>query len=104
MRFHVTVTPDPDEPERLTPQDVVWGLAWLREHEERGILTAVEEWEQPDSTITGGYMIAEVEDRAALDALLATYPLRFTVTMQVHRLARRGEGFENLAARVRAAR
>jgi muconolactone delta-isomerase len=100
MRFHVTVTPDADEPERLTPRDVADGVGWLRGHEADGTLTAVEEWEQPDGTVTGGYMIADVPDRAALDDLLATYPLRHTVTMEVHRLAARNEGFDALAVKV----
>jgi hypothetical protein len=102
MRFHIAVTPDEDEETRQTSQNVADGVAWLRQREADGVFEAVEEWEQPSGLITGGYVIGTYPDRAALDADWATYPLRDTVTLDVHMLAPRNVGFDGLADRVAA--
>lgn len=104
----VLVYPHPDEAERTSPERVRDGLTWLHHHADRGTLTAVEAWEEkkdgvPTGVITGGYMIVEVPDRAALDALLGTYPMLPTIDVDVRRLHDLDGGFAGLADRTRAA-
>lgn len=88
MRFHVLVTPVADEAARVTREQALSGLQWLRTKRAAGVLTAAEAWPQ-----TGGYMIAEVPDRAALGALLATYPLIDTINVDIHEAIPLDAGF-----------
>jgi hypothetical protein len=95
MRFHILVTPIANESAILTREQAEAGLAWLHAKLADGTLTAAEAWPQ-----TGGYMIAEVSSLDALNDLLATYPLRHTVILEVNVAIPLDDGFAVLFAAI----
>jgi hypothetical protein len=90
VRFHIVVTPAPDEAERVVSQQVDAGLDWLYAH------TVVFE-PFPE---TGGYMIIETDSRASLDAMLREYPLNDTVSYEIRELVSVEVGFGVLRAAI----
>lgn len=100
----ILVDPHPDEAERISIELADAGEEWLKRGIAEGYLTDANSYANADGTPrTGGYMIAVAEDWDALGALLATYPLRSTISLDVRPLnARLGVGFDVLRAAVAA--
>lgn len=88
MRFHISVTPNADEPLILTRGQALDALGWLNGHLADGALVAAEAFPE-----TGGYMIAEADSREVLSGLLASYPLLHTIRMDINELVTLEEGF-----------
>lgn len=98
----ILVTPHADEAERVIPEQVEAGLAWLEGGIRDGYLTDANSYAHEDGTPkTGGYMIAVAEDRGALARLLETYPLRDTIHLDIRPLnGQLGDGFAVLRTAV----
>lgn len=101
MRFHILVTPVPEEPAILSPEEARAGLQWLKSMHANGILTAVEAWPSdpkgtPNRRIGGGYMIAEVSSREALDDFLSGYPIIHTINTVINQAIPLDDGFTPL--------
>jgi hypothetical protein len=95
VRYHIRVTPIPDEPLILDRRQALDGLGWLNGHLADGSLIAAEAFPE-----TGGYMIAEAANLEALTGLLASYPLLHTIRMDINELVTLEEGFAVLLAAI----
>ena len=99
MKLFVLVRPVPDEPSRVTFEQIDAAEAWLEDHERRGVF---EDWRE--FVQTGGWVRVNVPAGMAVDAariwfeeLWRAYPLRDTITWTVDvEVEQRGEGFNTL--------
>jgi hypothetical protein len=85
MHLHVTVRPHPDEPFRVTLEQIDAAQAWLEERERTGVFTRVRPYVQ-----TGGNVIVPIPDDMGINAardwfetLWKDYPLRDTISWEV---------------------
>jgi len=103
MIFLIIVIPHPDEADRVDDATVAAGRRWLADQQAAGIII-----EDPRAfRKTGGFMLVDAADEAALDAWLAPYPLRDTIDTVVYPdVVDLDDGFAvlhaNVAARVNA--
>lgn len=105
--WHVRVTPDPDEAERVDHEQERAALAYLKAREADGRYSRCKAWRG-----TGGYIELEASGPEEILAGLADYPLRDTITLEIIEMAGSGEdlgdsldeGFAVLAANIDAAR
>jgi hypothetical protein len=103
MQFLVQVQPVPNEPEILSRDEALAGYAWLRDRETEGVLSTILAYVKDDGTpITGGIMFAFVEDRPALDALMAQYPMIHTITWTADGVGELAVGWDVLLASISA--
>jgi hypothetical protein len=99
MIFLVIVIPHADEADRVDENRRLAGRQWLADQESLGVIT-----EHPRAfRATGGFMLVDAPDRAALAAWLAPYPLRATIDIEVYEdVVDLDEGFDVLKAAIAA--
>lgn len=91
-RWQVIVRPHPDEADRVTPEQIDAGRAWLADRQAEGVIA-----EDPRCWAeTGGDVVlyADTEEQAL--AVFADYPLGPTVDLEPHRLVELDTGFNTL--------
>lgn len=97
--FLVLVDAHPDEAQRIDQGRANAGLAWLEDGLAEGWIASAGAYPH-----TGGYMVVGADSRAAFDELLAGYPLRETIDVDVRPVVPLRQGFAVLAGNIEAAR
>lgn len=97
-RWHVRVTPVPDEAQVVEVGQVQAALAYLQERVADGRYARCLAFRR-----TGGYIELDAHDPHEIEAALGDYPLRSTITVEIDELVTLEEGFgvllDNVAAR-----
>jgi len=107
QKLFVLVRPHPDEPYRVTQEQIDAGQAWLKHREDSGLFDHVQEFVQ-----TGGWVRVNIPPNLDGDdvfgwfeALWADYPLIDTIDWTVDlEVEKPGDGFNTLRAAVREQR
>ena len=97
-RWHVRVTPVPNEAEIVTREIALAALTYLKER--------VNDWRYERCYAfdrTGGYIELYAGGPEEIEATLADYPLRATIILQIDRLVSLDDGFAVLLANIEVA-
>lgn len=82
MRWHVRVTPVPNEAELVTHRQVMAAKVWNKRRLAEGVFSRCQAW-----AITGGYWELEASSVEEIMNILAPYPLMDTIELEFIELA-----------------